>query len=158
MKQSIFLVLVIASMFTAVSCNSSTVATKAAPVMSAAASPENTVQLITHMEHDWVTAILTKDEATIDTLLADDFKGTTNDQTYSKEEAIADVKTGAHEALDIDNIDVRVFGDTAVVTLGQDEKSKHDNEDFSGRYLFTNVWVKRDGQWRAVASHGSRIR
>jgi hypothetical protein len=42
--------------------------------------------------------------------------------------------------------------------MDQSEKSRHGSDDFSGHYLFTNVWVKRNGQWQAVASHGSRLR
>jgi ketosteroid isomerase-like protein len=145
-------------MMTAVSCASGTEETKASPVVTAAPGSENVEQLIAQKEREWVAAILQKDSSAIDRLIADDFSGTTNDQTYSKEEAIADVKSGTHESLDLDNIEVRVFGDTAVATMGQNEKSRHGSEDFSGRYLFTNVWVKRNGQWQAVASHGSRIR
>jgi ketosteroid isomerase-like protein len=158
MKRSILVVVVIASMMTAVSCAKGTEETKASPVVSAAPASENVEQVITQKEREWVAAILQKDTAAIDRLIADDFSGTTNDQSYSKEEAIADVKSGTHESLDLDNIEVRVFGDAAVATMGQNEKSQHGKEDFSGRYLFTNVWVKRNGQWQAVASHGSRIR
>src|SRR6516225_11731743 len=92
---------------------------------------------------------------TINRLLADDFSGTTDDQIYSKADAIEDVKSGTHESLDLDNIKVRLFGDTAVVTMGQNEKSRHGNTDFTGHYLFTDVWAKKNGQWFAVASHGS---
>jgi hypothetical protein len=42
--------------------------------------------------------------------------------------------------------------------MEQTEESTHGTEDFSGQRLFTDVWVKRDGQWRAVASIGSRVR
>jgi hypothetical protein len=51
---------------------------------------------------------------------------------------------------------VNVFGDTAVSFTSQEEKSKYDGKDSSGHYHFTDVWVKRDGKWQAVASHGSR--
>ena len=119
---------------------------------------ENVEQVITRLENDWVTAIVKKDTSTIDRLLADDFSGTTNDQVYSKADAIEDVKSGTHDSLQLDNIKVRVFGDTAIATMGQEEKSRHNDNDFSGHYLFTNVWAKRNGEWRAVASHGSRIR
>jgi hypothetical protein len=95
---------------------------------------------------------------TINRLLADDFSGTTDDQIYSKADAIEDVKNGTHESLDLDNIKVRLFGDAAVVTMGQNEKSRHGNQDFSGHYLFTDVWVKKNGQWFAITSHGSRVR
>lgn len=127
-----------------------------APVVSAAA--ENTDQAITNLENQWVGAIVKKDTATIDRLLADDFSGTTDDQIYSKADAIEDVKSGTHESLELDNIKVRLFGDTAVVTMGQTEKSRHGDKDFSGHYLFTDVWARKNGQWIAVASHGSRVR
>ena len=77
---------------------------------------------------------------------------------YGKTEAIDDVRTGTHEMLDLGNIVVRVYGDAAVTTMDQTEKSRHGGQDFSGKYLFTDVWVKQGGQWRAVSSHGSRIR
>ena len=55
----------------------------------------------------------------------------------------------------LDDVKVRVFGDVALVTFYQNEKSKFGNEDCSGRYAFTDVWVKRDGTWKAVASQGT---
>jgi len=125
------------------------------PTVSAAA--EDTTKVITDFENEWVAAIVKKDTDTINRLLADDFSGT-KDQIYFKGDAIEDVKSGTHESLDLDNIKVRLFGDTAVVTMGQNEKSRHGNTDFTGHYLFTDVWAKKNGQWFAVASHGSRVR
>jgi ketosteroid isomerase-like protein len=147
-----------ATIFAAASCASTTQETAAVPAPSITGNSESTEDVIANLEREWARAIVQKDAATIDRLLADDFGGTTNSEVYSKEQAIADLTTGVHEMLELDNINVRVFGDVAVATMGQTEKSRHDNEDFSGRYLFTNVWVKTDGQWRAVASHGSRVR
>src|SRR6516225_6933723 len=60
---------------------------------------------------------------TINRLLADDFSGTTDDQIYSKADAIEDVKSGTHESLDLDNIKVRLFGDTAVVTRARTKRA-----------------------------------
>lgn len=125
----------------------------------AAASPaEDVTQVVNQHEREWVEGIVHKDTAIIEKLLADDFIGTTNDVRYGKAEAVNDVKTGVHSSLDMEDVNVRVYGDTAVVTFDQNERSKHGDEDFSGHYLFTNVWVKRNGQWQAVSSHGSRIR
>jgi ketosteroid isomerase-like protein len=157
MNRPITLAVIVASMFMISSCAGNQQATPP-PAATAPASSENAEQTITKLEHDWVGAIVNKDTATIERLLADDFVGTTDDQMYSREDAIEDVKSGTHEKLDLENITVRQFDNVAVVTMGQNEKSKHGDKDFSGHYLFTNVWVKRDGQWRAVASHGSRIR
>src|SRR5262249_25571767 len=98
---------------------------------------EDTTKVITDQENEWVAAIVKKNTGKIDRLLADDFSGTTDDQIYSKADAIEDVKSGTHESLDLDNIKVRLFGDTAVVTMSQNEKSRHGNTDFTGHYLFT---------------------
>jgi ketosteroid isomerase-like protein len=142
----------------AVSCSGGSSPPNASPGPAISSAPENTTPVITNLEKEWVAAIVKKDTATIDRLLADDFSGTTDDQIYSKADAIEDVKNGTHESLELDNIKVRLFGDTAVVTMGQTEKSKHGETDFSGHYLFTDVWARKNGQWLAVASHGSRVR
>jgi ketosteroid isomerase-like protein len=157
MKRAAFISLVIVSIFMVAACGANS-ESKAAPVVSPAANADDVQQTITRQEREWVSAILAKDTAAIDRLLAADFVGTTNDQKYFKDDAIKDVKTGTHESLELKDIEVRVFGNTAIATMSQNEKSKHGNEDFSGQYLFTDVWVKTDGQWRAVSSHGSRIR
>jgi hypothetical protein len=141
-----------------VSCGGRNTPPNASNTPALSAVGENTDQVITSLENQWVAAIVKKDTATIDRLLADDFSGTTDDQIYSKADAIEDVKSGTHESLELDNIKVRTFGDTAVVTMGQTEKSRHGDTDFSGHYLFTDVWAKKNGQWIAVASHGSRVR
>ena len=124
----------------------------------ATAGSSDVESTITKLEERWVTAILAKDTATIDQLLSDDFVGTTNDRRYAKQQAVDDVKEGTHELLRLDDVQVRVYGDTAIVDVDQTEKSRHGDDDFSGTYLFTNVWINRNGEWKAVASHGSRIR
>ena len=142
----------------AASCSSSSPPTQASLGPAVSAPAENASEVITKLENEWVTAIVKKDTATINRLLAEDFTGTTDNQIYSKADAIEDVNGGVHESLQLNNIKVRVFGDTAVVTMEQTEKSRHGDIDFSGQYLFTDVWAKKNGQWIAVASHGSRSR
>jgi len=157
MKHLLRISAVLALIFSVVSCSGGGPGTSIATISSAPPS-DNVDQTITRLEHEWVAAIVKKDTGTLDRLLANDFSGTTDDQIYSKADAIEDVKTGTHKSMELDNIKVRLFGDTAVVTMGQSEKSRHGDRDFSGHYLFTDVWAKRNGQWMAVASHGSRVR
>jgi hypothetical protein len=158
MKRLLLLAVGLISIAFIVSCSAGNTPTNAANAPTLSAGTENTDQVITSLENQWVAAIVKKDTATIDRLLADDFSGTTDDQIYSKVDAIEDVKSGTHESLDLDNIKVRIFGETAVVTMGQTEKSRHGDADFSGHYLFTDVWARKNGQWIAIASHGSRVR
>jgi len=75
-----------------------------------------------------------------------------------KADAIDDVRSGNYvvESRALDELSVNVYRDTAVVFNSQQEKSKYNGKENSGRYHFTNVWVKREGKWQVVASHGSR--
>jgi ketosteroid isomerase-like protein len=165
MKRLTQLILALVTMLVMISCGGPEQAAPGTPdaaVVSAApaplAAPENAEETIAQLEREWVAAIVKGDTATLEGLLAADFVGTTDDQIYGKADAIEDVRTGTHESLELDSIQVRLFGDTAVVTMGQTETSHHGNEDMSGRYLFTDVWAKQGGRWLAVASHGSRAR
>ena len=57
--------------------------------------------------------------------------------------------------MDLEDISVNVYGDAAVAFVTQREKSMYGNEDFSGVYYYTDFWVKKNGRWQVVASHGS---
>lgn len=158
MKRAVALACAAVTLTAALGCSSSKpAATEGAPAIgtSGTADVEAT---ITALEQQWVAAIVAKDTATIDRLLAADFVGTTNDRRYVKQQALDDVREGTHELLRLDDVQVRVYGNTAIADTDQTEKSQHDGVDFSGSYLFTDVWVKQGGEWKAVASHGSRIR
>jgi ketosteroid isomerase-like protein len=129
-------------------------------VSAAAENNRSVEQTIAQLERAWVSAIVDKDVVMLDELLAPEFNGTgPNAVTYSKGIAIADLRSGAYvvEKMSLDEITVNVFGDTAVAFTSQEEKSRYGNQDFSGHFHFTNVWVKRNGNWQVVASHGSRF-
>jgi len=53
---------------------------------------------------------------------------------------------------------VRVFGDTAVVTGTADETSTVNGRKSQSHYVWTDVFVKRNGQWLAVASQTAQVK
>ncbi len=53
---------------------------------------------------------------------------------------------------------VRVFGDTAAVTGTDDETTTEDGKKSSGRYVWTDVFVRRNCTWLAVASQTAQIK
>ena len=61
------------------------------------------------------------------------------------------------ESQTLGEMKVRVFGDVAIVTGSDDEKSSFKGKDISGHYVWTDVFVKRNGQWQAVASQGTLV-
>ena len=133
--------------------------TNAAPAVAAAAAAEDVPATIIRLENDWVAAITKKDAAALERLLADDFAGTSpTAHTFTRSNAIDDVKNAKYvvESMTLDDVSVNVYGNTAVAFTSQEEKSRYAGTDTSGHYHFTDVWVKKDDRWQAVASHGTR--
>jgi hypothetical protein len=52
---------------------------------------------------------------------------------------------------------VRIYGNTAIVTGTDTEKSEYHGKDSSGKYLWTDVFVFRNGRWQAVSSQSTRL-
>ena len=124
------------------------------------ASASTDAEFVSFLEEAWVNAILAKNVKVLDRLLADDFVGVSpNGAPYSKKEAIADIQSGFYsvESMKMDNLKVRIVGDVAIATYYQNEKSKFGNEDSTGRYIFTDVWLNRSDDWQVIASHGTPV-
>ena len=56
-----------------------------------------------------------------------------------------------------ENVDVRLYGDTAVATSRNISTGRAVDGDFSGEWRETDTWIKRDGKWKLVALHLSPI-
>src|SRR2546430_1825027 len=52
----------------------------------------------------------------------------------------------------IGDLQVRFYGDTAIVVAQGSLKAHAKNQDLSGKYVWTDTFVKQDGEWKAVAS------
>jgi ketosteroid isomerase-like protein len=117
-------------------------------------------QNLMQMERDWTQAGLKKDAATLDKIIADDWVAIGFDgKTVTKAELMADLKSGASatQSIELGAMKVRVFGNTAVVTGSDTEKSTYKGKDSSGKYLWTDVFVMRQGRWQAAASHSTKV-
>jgi hypothetical protein len=124
------------------------------------ATNSSTEEFIRFLEDAWVNAIVQKNFNVLNHVLADDFAGISpNGYPFTKAEAIADLQSGAYvvRSMALDNVKVRVFDDMAIVTCYQKETSTFGDQNSSGRYAFTDVWVKRNGTWQAVSSQGTPV-
>ncbi len=118
----------------------------------------NPAEELVQIEHDWGDALLKQDAAAFGRCLGDDWTLTTSEgAVITKPIALADVGRGELriKSFRLGEVKVRVYGDAAVVIGLIDEKSTLRGVDTSGRRRFTDVFVKRDGRWQAVASHES---
>jgi ketosteroid isomerase-like protein len=121
---------------------------------------ENAHKEIEGLELDWRQAQLTNNISTVERLLADDYLGiSANGTLETKADELTRRRTGALHItqLDLSDIKVRIYGDTAVVTSKADLIGKNGDRDISGRYRYTRVYSNRDGQWRIVSFEASRV-
>ena len=77
----------------------------------------------------------------------------------TKAEYLAELKTRtrANQAIRNEDVRTRIYAETGVVTGTSVQSGVTNGQPFSGRFRFTRVWVRRDGAWRMVASHSSRL-
>jgi ketosteroid isomerase-like protein len=115
---------------------------------------EETVREIMDLERQAKDAALHRDAAFVERTLADDYVAITPlGQIVSKAETIAARKTAQlrYDAIDVSDMVVRLYGNTAIVTARAAVKGTELGEEFSGPYRFTRVWVRRNGKWLTVS-------
>ena len=117
--------------------------------------------LLAELQQALAKARVSADRATIERIIAHDWRSTGPDgQVRDRAGVLADVfETGLHRIhrVEIDDVNVRLFGDAAVVTgrthgVGEVEGSTYDVV-----IRFTDTFVRRQGRWQAVASHASLL-
>ncbi len=117
-------------------------------------------QAIMQLEHDWHDAAKAGDTDKLGRMLADDWIGIAVDgRKQTKQSLLADMKSGALnlESFELGPMDVEVIGNVAVIQGSDTEKSTNWREDTSGKWVWMDVFVKRDGKWMAIRSQSSRV-
>jgi ketosteroid isomerase-like protein len=92
----------------------------------------------------------------LDRFMADDYILTDPlGNVRTKVESLAAIERNEvlFESTNSDNVNVRINGDTAVVTGRSTFKGRYKGWSMAGQYQYTDVLVKRSGSWQAVGSH-----
>ena len=115
---------------------------------------QESIRQIIDMEHQAREASLRRDVEFLQRNLADDYVAIIFlGQVTTKQDTVSARKSGQlkYDTINVTDMVVRVYGDTAVVTARADVKGHQLGEDFSGPYRYTRVWVRRTGHWLAVS-------
>ena len=116
----------------------------------------NDLNTLDGLNRAYIDSVLNGDVARFEQLLADDFLCTNPDGSLIDRAAFLRQTAAPRSltALRADDVRVRVFGAVAIIH-GRTAFETVDGRCGSGRY--TDVWEKRDGEWRAVAAHVTRL-
>ena len=117
-------------------------------------------QELKQLVKDLNAAIVKADTAFLDRVLAQDYvhyrpRGTIENRAqYLEDRKDGSVK---FESLVADDVKVRFYGDTAIVTYRSTAKGKDQQGTIDEQRLWTRVFVRRDGRWQLVHSQGTSI-
>ena len=118
---------------------------------SATLTPE---QQVLAAEHEWVKVTLAGDADKFASFIGEEYVALTeNGRTFDKASWVSDIRSAKtkYESVELSNLVVRVYGNTAAVVRGDfTQKATGNHPTAAGKYV--NTWVKRDGRWQVVAS------
>jgi len=125
-----------------------------------APSKTSTEDQIKQNEQNWAQATVKEGAAAVDKYEADDIfdtdpGGRVTDKTQDK----TDLSSGdlKFQSVELSDLKVHVYGNVAVAAGTSMIKGTYKGQDISGKYRFTDTWVKRGGKWQAVASQSTKI-
>lgn len=114
----------------------------------------NAEQAIRQVLEEYREAILKNDVTAMDRIEAPDFTITTPNGVYrNKQVQLSQAPGNQFEFITWDDIQIRVYGDTAVVTFHVLRKSKGSERE---QLRVLAVYVKQNGRWRVVAQQGTQ--
>src|SRR5437763_10526050 len=117
-------------------------------------------QEIRRLEREWFDSYVRGDRAAFDRIVADDALMTYgNGKVGNKSEAIAEIKAPADASYSLtsDDVQVRLYADTAIVTGRVTEKGTFNGRSLNSQSRYTDVWVRRNGRWQVVAAQSTRL-
>jgi hypothetical protein len=131
------------------------------PVQAPTASTANeTTTLLAAQAARWDKAIIAKDRSAIEANMAADFRNIDGNGAVSdKTEFVRDLMD---KALQIDpyaveDFDVRLYGDTALLSGRLHMTGRFQGKPFTSRYRYIDTYVLREGKWQVVNVQLTRV-
>ena len=119
-----------------------------------------------NLEYNWLKAGFSLDTAYLSTLMDEGFISITANGTATKQEELIDyyktISQRLRDSIFIDsfkpeNSIVNLYGTTAVVTFVVHTFRKDKGVAVERKTRFYDVWIKRNGKWKAVAWQGTKV-
>lgn len=112
------------------------------------------------LSHDWDRAMIQNDAEAIGRFMADDWTIVGSDGNVGdKPTFLALIKSGllTHDVMESHEVDVRIYGDTAVVIARGISGGKYQGQAFREVERVSCVYLHQSGEWKCVHTHLSRL-
>lgn len=112
-------------------------------------------QELLKVEKDFANAVVSNDADAIGKFLADNWEIIDPDgKIIDKPRFLSVIKSGTltHQLMESSEMNVRSYGDSAVVTALTKSKGKFAGQEFTTEERATDFFVKRNGRWQCVFS------
>jgi ketosteroid isomerase-like protein len=115
-------------------------------------------ETILHPANDWMRAGQTRDRARLEQLVAPEFTitgaaGVVDRAAWMRNAA----ERMTFESFDYTEPAIAVYGDVALMRSRWNQTATLDGKPWSGEFLLTDVWVRRENGWQVVARHSTPI-
>jgi len=107
---------------------------------------------IRESESQWAESVASGDRTVVQRILSDDFIGVDpKGGHYDKAKMVSETADAPRHFVSnhLNDVKIRFYGDTAVAQ-GNESWERRNGE--RGRFVWTDTWVRRNGQWQIVAA------
>jgi ketosteroid isomerase-like protein len=121
---------------------------------------DSVVAEIKSLENARLAAGLSKDIDAVSAMTADDYlQIDTDGRVLNKAVTLERIKSSYARlvANPVDDLAVRVYGDTAILTARARPQGVLDGKEFTDALRYTRIYVKRDGRWQVVLFQQTRV-
>jgi uncharacterized protein (TIGR02246 family) len=119
-----------------------------------------TEKAVAALENQWLEAQKANNAELVAPLLADKIVDTGSDgKVTNKVQMLATMKARKYTSVEYENVQVTVFGDTAIATGGYKGTGTDAGKPFDEHERWTDTWVKMpSGKWQCVATHATSVK
>jgi len=129
------------------------------PARSGANQKGSDEQAVRQTLNELYAALGRNDVAALDRIYADSYTLVNESgELTTKAPRLAAIKSGElkYESISFDEVNVRLYGNTAVATLRSMSKAQSKGQEIGGQFRVTLTLVKMKGRWQVVAAHVTR--
>jgi ketosteroid isomerase-like protein len=118
------------------------------------------VKTLSQLSDAWDKAIVAKNRKAVADNMAEDFRMIDGQGNVENKQQFVDGILDAKLTIDpytVEEFDVRLLGDTALLSGRTRMTGKHDGQPFESNYRYIDIYARRNGVWKIVSVQITRL-